>query len=347
MPGATLDPTLSGLEPLHNDPLPWLLEEESPGVRYLALRDLLKPPVDSPELARARRAAHAHGPIATVLDAMQPEGYWEKPGHGYGPKYYSTVWALLLLAQLGASVQEDERVARACAYLIDHALLPGGQFSTTKTISGTVDCLQGNLCWALLALGCRDARLDGAFEWMARTVTGEGIAPAAEKTAAVRYYQSKCGPLFQCGANNKQACAWGGAKVMLAFGALPPERRTPLIERAIAQGIDFFLQTDPALALYPSGWTGKPSGDWWKFGFPVFYITDILQIVEAMAALGCGRDPRLAHALELVQSKQDARGRWPLEFSYTGKSWIDFGPKKAPNKWVTLRAVRALRAAAQ
>ena len=43
--------------------------------------------------------------------------------------------------------------------------------------SGTIDCLQGNLCWALLELGCDDPRLDGAFDWMARTVTGEGMAP--------------------------------------------------------------------------------------------------------------------------------------------------------------------------
>jgi len=31
-----------------------------------------------------------------------------------------------------------------------------------------------------------------------------------------------------------------------------------------------------------------------------------------------------------------------LEYSYAGKTWIDFGEKKQPNKWVTLRAFHIL-----
>ena len=77
----------------------------------------------------------------------------------------------------------------------------------------------------------------------------------------------------------------------------------------------------------------------------MFYITDILQIVEVLVALGHGGDPRLANALKLVRDKQDAQGRWALEYDYTGKTWVDFGPKKQPNKWVTLRACCALKAA--
>jgi hypothetical protein len=116
-----------------------------------------------------------------------------------------------------------------------------------------------------------------------------------------------------------------------------------VIERAIGQGVEFLLGVDPATAAYPSGWSDKPSGSWWKFGFPVFYVTDILQIVEALVGLGCGDDGRLANALKLIRDKQDAQGRWLLEYDYSGKTWGDFGPKKQPNKWVTLRALRVLR----
>jgi hypothetical protein len=35
-----------------------------------------------------------------------------------------------------------------------------------------------------------------------------------------------------------------------------------------------------------------------------------------------------------------------LEYDYTGKTWVDFGPKKQPNPWVTIRALRVLKAAA-
>ena len=331
---------------LRGDTLTWLLAPDDPGVRYLALRDLLDRPADDAELVTARQEAHVRGPIATVLADMMPEGCWAERGPGYNPKYRSTVWSITLLAQLGARVEQDERIGRACAYLLDHALTPLGQFTSSGAPSGTVDCLQGNLCWALTELGCDDPRLALAFDWMARSVTGEGIAPMSERDAAARYYAGKCGPLFACGSNNKLPCAWGAAKVMLALGAWPAARRTPEIDRAIQQGVEFLLGVDPASAAYPSGWTEKPSGNWWKFGFPVFYITDILQIVEALVALGCGRDPRLANALTLVRDKQDAQGRWALEYDYAGKTWVDFGPKKQPSKWVTLRACCALKAAA-
>jgi hypothetical protein len=197
----------------------------------------------------------------------------------------------------------------------------------------------------MLDLGYNDPRLEGAFDWMARTVTGEGIAPLSERQAEVRYYAGKCGPLFACGANNKLPCAWGAAKVMLAFSKLPAERHTPVIDRAIAQGIDFLFSVDPATADYPSGYSSKPSGNWWKFGFPVFYITDLLQIVEALVGLGCGNDTRLANAWELIGQKQDARGRWLLEYDYAGKIWVDFGAKKQPNPWITLRVMRAAKGA--
>lgn len=332
---------------LNADSVSWLISSSSPGVRYLALRDIADLPSEHPDLIAARVAAHQSGPIATVLDQMTEQGYWSKPGPGYNPKYFSTVWSIILLAQLGAHMEQDPRIARACAYIIDQALAPGGQFASATAPSGTADCLQGNLCWALLELGSADPRLDTAFEWMARTVTGEGLAPAGDRQANLRYYAGKCGPNFACGANNRLPCAWGATKVMLAFGRLPASRRTPLIEQAIQQGIDFLFSVDPATAAYPSGYSSKPNQSWWKFGFPVFYITDILQVVEALASLGLATDPCLENAIQLILSKQDPQGCWPLEYDYAGKTWVDFGPKKQPNPWVTLRTLRVLKAASQ
>ena len=330
---------------LKADSLTWLLESASPGVRYLALRDLLDCPEDDAELADSRRAAHTDGPIARILDEIEEEGYWARPGPGYNPKYRSSVWSLIMLAQLGATAQVDERIGLACAYMLEHGLASGGQFTASGAPSGTVDCLQGNLCWAFLELGCDDPRLEQAFEWMARTVTGEGLAPNSERQAAVRYYAGQCGPTFACGSNNKLPCAWGGVKVMLAFSKLPLEQHPPLVERAIKQGVDFLFSVDPAEATYPCGWNDKPSGNWWKFGFPVFYVTDLLQNVEALVGLGYGRDPRLANALDVIREKQDEHGRWALDYNYLGKTWVDIGEKRQPDKWVTLRALRVLKSA--
>jgi hypothetical protein len=268
-----------------------------------------------------------------------------EPGPGYLPKYTSTVWSIILLSQLGANIDMDVRIQLACQYLMEHTFNVAGQFSSNGPPSGTVDCLQGNLCAALIDLGYEDSRLNTAFEWMARTVTGEGLAPLENKRAPLRYYAGKCGPTFACGANNGLPCAWGATKVMLAFSKLPEEKRTPLIKDAIQQGIDFLLSVDPLDATYPSGWNAKPSGNWWKFGFPVFYVTDILQVVEAFVGMGMGADLHLKNVLKYISDKQDQDGRWPLEYDYAGKTWYNFGTKKQPNKWVTYRAARVLKLA--
>jgi len=329
---------------LHGDPLPWLLKPGNPGVRYLAMRDLFDLSPDDKKLMSARKASHKEGPIAEILSHMEQEGYWVKPGPGYTVKYRSTVWALILLAQLGASVYEDKRVDQGCKYLVDH-MAEGGQFTSTTSgaPSGTIDCLQGNMLWSLMEMGYDDPRMDKAYKWMARTVTGDDIAPMEDKNATVRYYAYKCGPAFACGVNNKLPCAWGGVKVMLAFSQLPAAKRTPLIKKAIKQATDFFFNIDPVTAKYPTRDDSKPNRDWWKFGFPVFYITDLLQLAEAMVRLGYGNDKRLANTINLIREKQNETGQWLMEFDYPGKTWSDFGEKKQPNEWVTLRALRVLK----
>src|SRR5215467_2791712 len=103
---------------LRGDPLPWLLEEETPAVRHLALRWLLDEPDGSPAVEAARAAAMRADPIAATLAAQHPDGYWERPGSGYSPKYTATVWSLMFLEQLGADPR-DGRIHRACAYVLE------------------------------------------------------------------------------------------------------------------------------------------------------------------------------------------------------------------------------------
>lgn len=319
----------------------WLLDPADPGARYLAMLKL--PLGEKKELSSAMNIAHQKGPINVILEAMNPDGYWINDGPGYLPKYRSSAWSLILLSQLGAKADLDDRIAAACKHYLDSSMSPGGQISATGTPSGTADCLQGNMLAAMMDLGFRDTRIVTGFEWMARTVTGSGLAPMGDKKATLRYYAGKIGPDFLCGANNKLACAWGAVKVLHAFGKLPLSDRNPLIDEAIQRGIEFIFSTDPATAGYPNGWNDKPSGNWWKFGFPVFYVTDLLQICEALVSLGYAKDPRLENAIQLIRDKKMPEGKWPLEYGYRDKTWVDFGEKKLPNKWVTIRAFSVLQ----
>jgi hypothetical protein len=177
------------------------------------------------------------------------------------------------------------------------------------------------------------------------------VADASARETNKRFYKSgNSGPLFICAYNGHLRCAWGAIKALDALSKMPPAQRTRNMQEAIKQGVGFLLTHDPAVADYslsadwrsPTG--NKPSSNWFKLGYPIGYITDVLQNLEAMAALGQIGNPKLANALDLVVSKQDQQGHWLLEYTY--KIWADIQETKGqPSKWVTLRTLRVLKAA--
>jgi len=325
----------------------WLLEHdlENPGVRYFALRDLLECPADDPQVLSARESVMTQGPVPRILASQDPLGFWVEPGSGYYPKYRGTVWSIIYLAQLGAD-PADPRVQASGDHLLQHARTASGVFSMSGTPAGNINCLAGNLAAALLDLGfAGDERLEQSLDMMARYATGEGIAPTEEKRAPLRYLKSgTCGPGFRCSANNGLPCAWGAVKVLRALARVPEERRTPQLQGALDVTVEFLFSVDPATADYPAGYSDKPSRSWFRFGFPVFYVTDVLQTAEALSEAGYGGDPRLAPTHDLILDKGNALGRWSLDYAYTGKTWVDVEARGKPSKWVTLRARRVLKA---
>jgi hypothetical protein len=281
-------------------------------------------------------------PIASILAAQHPEGYWEKPGPGYATKYRGTVWQLIFLDQLGAD-PADERIARACDYVLEHSVAASGGFGASGVATdrppppaAVIHCLNGNVLRAMIGFGrLADARVQGAIDWAARAITGEGVE---------RWYATgTSGPGFACAANEQLPCGWGAAKAMLALARIPPDARSPLVQRAVDTGAEFLLSRDPAVADYPMGWGNtKPTGSWFRLGFPSGYVTDVLQVLEALADLGLADDPRLANAFAWLLAKRDPSGRWRNEYAYNGKTWTDFERQGQPSKWVTLRALSVL-----
>ena len=315
--------------------LPWLLEpdEANPGLRYFVLRDLLDRPAEDPQVTNAQAEVMRTGPVPAILDAQYPEGHWVKPGPGYSPKYRSTLWSLIFLAQLGADGR-DERVRRAIEHVFAHAQAPNDGFSVNGRPSTTIHCLWGNLVRALLDLGYwGDERLDRAIDSLARSITGEGY----------EWYRrgGVQGPGFVCSANYGLPCAWGAVRALWALNRVPAAGRTPVVEAAIEASTSFLLSYDIARADYP--YKERINSSWFKFGYPLGYVTDVLLNLEALTEAGHGDDSRLGEAIELILSKQDEQGRWKLEYSYNGKMWADVEEKDKPSKWVTLRALRMLK----
>jgi hypothetical protein len=330
---------------LNADPLPWLLDPDAPAVRHRALRELLDLPPDDADVVAAREAAMRTDPIAAILAAQDPEGWWVKPGGGYGPKYTGTVWSLVFLDQLGAD-GADPRIRAACAYLLEHAQASNGGFGfsagrATAAPSSVAHCLNGNLLRAYLGFGwIDDERVQRSIAWQAAAITGEGD---------ITWYRSAtCGPGFACAVNEHLPCGWGAVKAVLALARVPAGQRPASVTQALRTGVEILLSVDPSTAMYPMGWGNtKPNGSWFRLGFPSGYVADVLQAMEAVCEAGAAADQRLEPAVDWLLAQQDAGGRWANRYPYAGKMHVDIDRAGAPSRWVTLRACRVLKMIAE
>jgi hypothetical protein len=351
------------------DPTRWLLEADEPSVRYFTLTELLGEPAKGGEAAKARRTIMESGAVPQILAAQNADGHFGRPGSFYNDKYHGTVWQLIVLAELGAD-PADARVRAACEAILRDSQEPeSGGFSVECSKkhgdglpSGVIPCLTGNMVFSLVRLGyLDDSRLQRAVDWIAtwqRFDDGDGEAP---RGGPYDRYEMCWGT---------HTCHMGVVKALKGLAEIPPGRRSPAVQRTIADGTEFLLKHHVHKRSHDLTKVSKPS--WRRFNFPLMWQTDALEILSVFAKLGAADggdagastaigstpstgqspdspllDPRAAEALDLVRSKQGADGRWKLDNTQNGKFLVDIEAKGKPSRWVTLRALTVLRAAEQ
>ncbi len=324
---------------LKADPLPWLLEEENPSVRYFALVDILGLPPQDQRVIAAKKAIMEKGVVPIILDKQKKGGYWEKSEDFYiRAKYKGTVWQLIILAELGAD-GGDPRVKNACDFVLRASQdRQSGGFSYLGGLkgggyhSGVIPCLTGNMVWSLIRLGCLDdPRVGRGIRWITtfqRFDDREGPPPKG-------WPYEKHDPCW-----GRHTCHSGAAKALKALAEIPEEMRSSEVNLTIEAGVNYFLQHRIYKRSHDLSKVSKPK--WTKLGFPTMWDGDTLEIFGLLTRLGC-RDQRLQDAAELVLSKQDASGRWMLETTYNGKFQVNIETKDEPCKWVTLLALKALK----
>lgn len=329
----------SGLEEVPADTLAWLLEPSNPTVRYLALRDLLGRPESDAEISAARADIMTSGPVPKILAKQRRGGYWGVEEDFYVRSLYKgTVWTFILLADLCADGRAP-RVRAACEFLFrlsqDRA---GGGFAYQGSKkfggqpAGVVPCLTGNVAWALERFGLgEDPRTLKAIDWLVRYQRlddGEGPAPKGKP------YDGR-EPCF-----GRHTCFMGAAKAVKALAEIPAGRRTPDVRRFLDRAAEYFLKHRIYKRSHDPSRPGKLF--WTRLCFPTMWRFDPLETLDLLTGLGV-RDKRLWDAVELVRSKRDASGRWPLENSFEGRTIVPLERLRRPSKWVTLFALRTLK----
>ena len=321
--------------------IPWLLEGDDPSVRYFTLTELLGVAPGDPEVVAARHAIMSSGIVPRILAAQASDGHWEGRDHYYTAKYRGTVWQLIILAALGAD-GSDERVRGGCEAILRDAQDPeSGGFAVgrAKKVGGglhssVIPCLTGNLVWSLIRLGMLDdPRVQRGVEWITtyqRFDDGEGEAP-------IGWPYDRWEMCW-----GRHTCHMGAVKALKALAAIPPDRRSPEVERTLANGAEFMLRHHVHKRSHDLAKVSKPG--WRHLGFPLMYQTDILEILGILTELGY-RDERMQEAIRLVAGKADTHSRWNLESTFNDRFIVPIEAKGEPSRWVTLQALRVLKAA--
>lgn len=325
---------------LKSDPTEWLLEEENPSVRYFTLRDILDSPEDDRAVRSARREIMRRGTVPEVLEKQSSPAYAAAYPRFYTDKYDGLVWSLIVLAELGADATPQIRAQ--CEYLLANAQeTQDGGFSmhTAQRTGGgriteVIPCLTGNMVWSLIRFGyLDDPRLQKAIAWMTRYARfNDGV----EETPQVPPYDR----FEMCW--GKHVCHMGVVKILKALSAIPNEqRKTGDVGETIQKATEFLLMHHIYKRSHDLRRTSKPG--WLKFGFPLMYQTDALEVLDILTGLGV-HDSRMDEAVDAVVAKQDTMGRWHAENTFgSDRLLVPIGQKGEQSKWITLRAVRVLK----
>ncbi len=300
------------------DLVPWLLQATTPSIRYITLRRLLGRPEHDPEVQAAWLEMEATGPIPTILAGQTPAGNWAGERSYYTPKYVSTHWSMLLLAELAAD-DSDPRLQQGAAFMLAATREELEQYGREQRYN--FSCFYGNLLRYALHCGfADDARVQGVVDYLANDArTG-----------------------WRCVINDDVPCAWGAARALWGLAALPAADRSAEVEAAIEGGLVFLLEGGRlAAGEYPGP---RVHSLWKRLNFPLFYQADVLFVLRVLEELGTLDRPGAQEALEWLAGGRRKNGRWRGAGPFRRRTWRGLFPPEETDRWVSLHAAVVLQA---
>lgn len=324
---------------LNKNPLDWLLEENNPSVRYFTLVDILEKSPTSAEVKDAKQKIMRSEIVSKILSKQKEGGYWVNHDNFYVyTKYKGTVWTFIILAELNAD-GNDDRIKQTCEFILKNSQdRNSGGFSVhgNEEKGGVheqvIPCLNGNMIWALIRFGyLDDPRIQHAINWI---VQYQRLDDGVDKTPQGWPYEKH----KNCW--GKHTCHMGVVKNLMALAEIPLNKRSRKVNNFIPKAVEYILDHHIYKKSHEKNVVAKE--EWTKFGFPLLWKIDALEIVNILTKLGY-KDARMQEAIDLVLSKQTQEGKWILEKSFNGRVQANIEQQGKESKWITLNAVRALK----
>jgi hypothetical protein len=289
----------------------WLLDSD-PSIRWQVMRDLTNASADVVAAERGRVANEGWG--ARLLDLQRPDGQW---GDGVATRFWwSNMYTLVFLRDLGVD-PADPRVRAAIDRVREH-LTWGAEWDNSPFFEGEGEpCINGRVVALGAYFGVRSDRLvdrllseqleDGGWNCQMK------ISPRSSFHTAI--------------------CVLEG---LLAFETAYGE--TSALSNARHRGHEYLLNRRLLRRLS----TGEIiNAGWTELAFPPLWHYDVLRALDYFRESGLGADSRLDEAKAIVRERRQPDGRWLLDVRHRNTLYPEFsGDVGAPNRWITLRALR-------
>ena len=301
----------------------WLLEGD-PAIRWQVLRDLENAPAD--EVAAERARVERDGWGARLLALEDPDGLWAGGAcfpAGYrggepGQPWTATMHTLQTLQLLGLD-PASESARRAIGLIAENGRW---EHDGQRFFDGEVEpCINGRTIET------------GAY-------FGVDVSPLVERVLTERLADGG----WNCEVENGSVRSSFDTTMNVLDGLLEFERSaggSAEVRKARRSGEEYMLER----GLFRRKSTGdvvQPA--YLEFAFPYYWHYDVLRALDYFRWSGADPDPRMAEAVDVVRSKRQPDGRWPLDRVHQGRVYFDLeGGAGTPSRWNTLRALRVLQ----
>ena len=303
----------------------WLLDSD-PSVRWQAMRYLTDAPAEEVAAERARVATEGAG--ARLLSLQAPDGRWG--GAAWNRGWDSTMHVLTLLREMGLDPASTE-ARRAVGLVRDRVTWQG---------CGPREC-DGNPFFAGEVEPCINGQVAASGAYF-----GQDIRGLVDRLLGEQLTDGG----WNCAAENGSTRSSFNTMICVLEALLEYERAVgsrPEVTEARLRGQEYLL----ARRLFRRRSTGeviehdrKGGAAWTRFAFPTWWHYDVLRGLDYLRRAGVERDERVSEAIELVASKRDGDGRWPLDITHAGRMPVETDEGEGrPSRWNTLRALRVLR----
>ena len=297
-----------------NPVIAWLLDAD-PSIRWQVMRDLTDTPADIVAAERSRVALDGWGP--RLLAEQRPDGQW---GDGVtNPFWWSNLYTLLFLRDLG--LDPTSAPARTAIDRVRSNVTWGAEFGDSPFFAGEVEpCINGRVVALGGYFGQRSDRLVDRLLGE-QLVDGGWNCEAERGSVRSSFHTTMC-------------VLEGLLAFEQAFGA------APAVTEARRRGEEYLLERRLFRRL-STGEIIKPA--WMQFAFPTLWHYDILRALDYLRAAGVTPDARVEEAVTAVQGRRQEDGRWLLDVRHRDTLHAELaGSVGAPNRWITLCALRVL-----